>query len=75
LILAEKTGMSDVYISRIETGVRSPSLESLLKIILVLDISLDSLVLDELRTQIPKIYRDFAELLSSTLKNPLGAFS
>ena len=36
--LAEKTGMSDIYISRIETGVKSPSLGSLLKIILVLDI-------------------------------------
>ena len=62
--LAEKTGMSDVYISRIETGVRSPSLGSLLKIVLVLDISLDSLVLGESPAHIPKIYRDFAELLT-----------
>ena len=62
--LAEKTGMSDVYISRIETGVRSPSLSSLLKIALVLSISLDSLVLDAPHARLPKEYHDFAELLA-----------
>jgi len=62
--LAERTGMSDVYISRIETGVRSPSLGSLLKIVLALDISLDSLVHGESSAHLPKSYRDFAELLA-----------
>jgi transcriptional regulator with XRE-family HTH domain len=62
--LAEKTGMSDVYISRIETGVRSPSLSALLKIAIVLEISLDSLVLDDSLARLPKGYREFWELLA-----------
>ena len=62
--LAERTGMSDVYISRIETGIRSPSLGSIMKIALVLSLSLDSLVFDDAPNRLPKIYRDFAELLA-----------
>ena len=62
--LAERTGMSDVYISRIETGVRSPSLGSLMKISLVLSLSLDSLVFEDTPSRLPRIYRDFAELLA-----------
>ena len=62
--LAEKTGMSDVYISRIETGVRSPSLGSLIKIAIVLEISLDSLVIDDSLARLPKGYREFWELLA-----------
>ena len=62
--LAEKTGMSDVYISRIETGDRSPSLGSLLKIAITLEISLDSLVLDDSLARLPKGYREFWELLA-----------
>ena len=62
--LAERTGMSDVYISRIETGVRSPSLSSLLKIVIVLNVSLDSLVSDAPTTGIPKEYHYFAELIA-----------
>jgi transcriptional regulator with XRE-family HTH domain len=62
--LAEKTGMSDVYISRIETGTRSPSLGSLLKIALILGISLDSLVLNAPITSLPKEFRKFSDLLA-----------
>lgn len=62
--LAEKAGMSDVYISRIETGVRSPSLGSLLKIVLVLNVPLDSLVSDTPFTCISKEYCCFAELVA-----------
>ena len=62
--LAEKVNVSDVYISRIETGARSPSLGSLLKIAIVLDVSLDSLVLDAPSAYPPKEYQSFAELLS-----------
>ena len=62
--LAEKTGMSDVYISRIETGGRSPSLGSLIKIAFVLDMSLDSLVFDDSPARLPRGYREFAELLA-----------
>ena len=56
--------MSDVYISRIETGVRSPSLGSLIKIAVVLDVSLDSLVLDDSPARLPRGYREFADLLA-----------
>ena len=61
--LAEETGMSDVYISRIETGKRSPSLGSVMKIALVLELSLDNLVFDT-PGRLPRIYRKFAELLA-----------
>ena len=62
--LAERTEMSDVYISRIETGNRSPSLDALLKIAKVLDINLDSLVHGNTTVRFPKDYRDLAGLLS-----------
>ncbi len=42
--LAELTGMSDSYICRIETGRKKASLGSLVKIVSVLEISLDLLV-------------------------------
>ena len=57
--LAERTEMSDVYISRIETGVRSPSLNSLLKIAKVLDTTLDNLVHGNTTARLPKAYHDF----------------
>jgi transcriptional regulator with XRE-family HTH domain len=62
--LAEKTGMSDVFISRIETGDRRASLGSLIKIAIILEISLDSLVLDDSLARLPKGYREFWELLA-----------
>ena len=42
--LAELTDMSDTYISRIETGAKRASLESLAKIAYILNTSLDGLV-------------------------------
>jgi transcriptional regulator with XRE-family HTH domain len=62
--LAEKTGMSDVYISNIERGAKRTSLDALLKIVYVLEISLDSLVLDDSSFRLPKGYREFWELLA-----------
>ena len=62
--LAERTEMSDVYISQIETGVKSPSLNSLLKIAKVLDTTLDNLVHGNMPIRFPNAYRDFAGLLS-----------
>jgi len=61
--LAEQTEMSDVYISRIETGARSPSLNSLLKIANTLGTTLDSLAHGKTFARLPKTYRYFAELL------------
>jgi transcriptional regulator with XRE-family HTH domain len=68
--LAESAGLSNVYISRIETGERSPSLSSLLKIAYSLDISLESLV-DESPPcpSLPDEYRDFVELLADCNAN------
>ena len=62
--LAEKTGMSDVYISNIETGQKRTSLDALLKIIYVLNISLDSVVLESSAVRLPKALSGFEELLS-----------
>ncbi|MCL1844778.1 MAG: helix-turn-helix domain-containing protein [Defluviitaleaceae bacterium] len=47
--LAEKTGMSDVYISYIENARKRPSLDSLVKIAIVLDVSCDDLLFDVAR--------------------------
>jgi transcriptional regulator with XRE-family HTH domain len=62
--LAEKTGMSDVYISYIETGTKRPSLDAILKIAMVLGIFIDSLVCDDWLARLPKGYREIAELLA-----------
>ena len=62
--LAEKTGMSDVYISYIENGTKRTSLDAILKIVYVLDISLDSLVHENAAVRLPKSLSEFADLLS-----------
>lgn len=63
--LAERLGLSNVYISYIETGEkRTVSLEVLLRVVNEFDISLDSLVLEEPTRRVPKVYREFAELLA-----------
>ena len=62
--LAEKTGMSDVYISNIENGVKRTSLDAILKIVYVLGISLDSLVLENSPLRLPKALSEFSELLT-----------
>jgi len=50
--LAELTDMSDVFISRIETGVKIASLTSLIKIAVALNVTIDKLVLlDEIVEQ------------------------
>ena len=42
--LAEKTDVSTVFISQIETAVRKPSLETIYKISIALDTTIDSLI-------------------------------
>ena len=46
-VLAEKTELHDTFISRIETGKRRASINSLVKIKSVLNTSLDYIVLGE----------------------------
>lgn len=62
--LAERLGLSNVYISYIETGERSVSLTVLLKIADEFGLSMDNLVLTESPARLPKTYRAFAELLA-----------
>ena len=47
LSLAESTGLSVPYISLVENGQKKPSLDAILKISEVLDLSLDYLLLGE----------------------------
>ncbi len=44
--LAEKAGLSTVFISRVERGVESPSLDSLVKIAKALQVRVRNLVVD-----------------------------
>ena len=43
--LAEMTNMSNIFISRIETGAKNVSLTSLIKIAVALNVTIDELVL------------------------------
>ncbi|WP_326975317.1 helix-turn-helix domain-containing protein [Caproicibacter sp. BJN0012] len=47
--LAEKLGLSTIYISTIERGVRTPSLEVFVDIVNALNVSADLLLVDVLR--------------------------
>jgi len=49
-LLAEKVHLSPPYISRIESGSSSPSLQTLVDICSVLDITIDDLMKDSLPT-------------------------
>jgi len=46
-ILAEKVGLTDAYICRLEINNRYPKIETLLKLAAVLEISLDELMFGE----------------------------
>ena len=51
--LAEKIGISEKHLSKIETGKNLPSLESFLKIINVLDLSLGDFRLNSVSSEYP----------------------
>lgn len=63
--LAEKTGLSAIFMSAIERGARSPSLETFVKICDVLDVSADIL----LSGVLAKGYRVTASQLSGLIEN------
>ncbi len=63
-VLADRTGVSSVYISCIERGKKKVSLEVLLRIVDVFSISMDSLVLDEASIHLPHAYKKLTHLLS-----------
>ena len=59
--LAEKINVSTVFISQIETAVRKPSLETVYKLSLALNTTIDSLIgTDNIQTK----YDEIAKLLS-----------
>ena len=61
--LAEKTGVSDVFISYIETGLRRPSFDTIIKIARTLDVLIDSLVNNDSLFRLPEGYRELYEIL------------
>ena len=61
--LAEKSSLSNVYISYIETGKKRVSLDALMKIANALGLSSTGLLLDDLRIRPPKAYRQITALL------------
>lgn len=84
--LAEKVGVSDKYISKIETGNRKPSIEFYIDVSNILGVSLDYLFYDAINVK-KNIYADdpeadyflikeltpgFLDGISSTYKDPEG---
>ena len=61
--LAEKTGVTNNYISNIERNKSIPSLETVVKICNVLDITPDYLVLDSLYSSTGYLHDEISELL------------
>lgn len=67
--LAEKIDVSTVFISQIETAVRKPSLETIYKISIVLNTTIDALVgNDNLQTK----YDEIAKLLNDKNSDELS---
>lgn len=61
--LAEKIGVTSVYISEIERGNKMPSIPVLISIVEALDISADYLLRDNISSGKPYIYNEFTERL------------
>jgi len=70
--LAERAGLSNVYISNIETGFKGVSLDALTKIAIAFDLSVVYLLLDELPVRYPKAHRKIAALLADCDIDELG---
>lgn len=63
--LAELIGVSTVYISHLEIGSKTPSLETLIKISNTLEVSIDYLLANNLNTSIDYLKGDIAKILNS----------
>lgn len=59
-VLAERAGVSNVYLGEIERGLKMPSLNSFIKIIQALDISADYILRDEVSSGERYIYDEIA---------------
>ena len=73
-MLADAVGISEMYISQIERGMKMPSLNLFIKIITALDISSDYVLRDALPSGKDFVYEEVAELLDGlTPKQRRGA--
>ena len=73
-MLADAIGVSEVYVSMIERGMKMPSLSLFAQIITVLDVSADFVLRDALPTGKDFVYGEVAELLDGlTPKQRRGA--
>ena len=73
-MLAEAVGVSEIYISQLERGMKLPSLALFIQIITALDISADYILRDTVPTGKDFVYEEVAELLEGlTPKQRRGA--
>jgi transcriptional regulator with XRE-family HTH domain len=70
--LAETINVSSFYISRLESGSKSPSLETLVKISNALEVSIDYLLANTLHTSKDYLRGDIASLLNNCSANDLN---
>ncbi len=62
-VLAEKAAIGPVYLGEIERGIKMPSLNVFIKIVIALGISADYILRDELPSGKEFIYNDITERL------------
>jgi transcriptional regulator with XRE-family HTH domain len=73
-MLADAVGISEMYVSQIERGMKMPSLNLFIKIITALDISSDYVLRDELPSGKNFVYQEVEEMLDDlTPKQRRGA--
>ena len=73
-MLADAIGVSEIYISQLERGMKLPSLALFIQIINALDVSADYVLRDAVHTGKDFVYEEVAELLDGlTSKQRRGA--
>lgn len=73
-MLADAIGVSEIYISQLERGMKLPSLALFIQIVTALDISADYILRDAVPTGKDFVYEEVAELLDGlTPKQRRGA--
>lgn len=73
-MLADAIGVSEIYISQLERGMKLPSLALFIQIINALDVSADYVLRDAVHTGKDFVYEEVAELLDGlTPKQRRGA--
>ncbi len=63
--LAEKVDISNVYMSELERGIKAPALPLLIRFSEALNVSLDSLLRDELNGALPVVNNEITEKLAT----------